>query len=367
MRFLHDEDEPITITMPCSNAEKAHLWRLPDKQEKAPNYEINNKILVLWPLFHTTDCDGPDPRWGTVVHHGVRSAIWSRSSFFLHTDAIPEGVELKFYIEERCMDVATPIFEQNNININEEVITFDGSRLEGDPRSTIGKKMCSFNDPRFSNYEWVCQADMDLFCSSVNAEPMRFPFFAKLRELEPKVGSIRVDYGEDSLVTREWHLSQSVFGDIDEETARNEWFTRAEQLVDSELLNDYREIEGKIHSVHGSLYLYPTKHIYENYPDRLEWVEKAGQLLQHDEAVFSLYGAQWGLFSVLHSLSIPFSALIKDLKQTREAAISYTNGFYFSHVPDLSHEAIWQRESGIPISDTAIASVFEKRRTGELS
>ena len=334
--------------MPCKNAAKAHLWRLPDRAEPAPRYATSGKVLMLWPLFHIADYDGPDPRWGTVVHHGVRGAVWSRQSFLLHTDAISAGVECKFYVEARCMEAVTPIFEANAIDIDTEVITFDAQHLQGEPRTCLGPSHCAYVDERFCDYEWIGVSDFDLFCSTVGGVSKHFPLFSRLVRLEPQI--LAVETVDVAHPFSEIHWWRNILEITDTAEAKQAaWMQRASQLVPEPVLRRYRE--GKvIPKPHGCFFLYPMRFFWQTYPERVAWIEEAGRALQDDEAVFSLFGAQWGIGSVSELLDVPFTCNIEGQEESRMRAAEISDGFYLSHIPTLIHVPRWQFECGIPIS-----------------
>ena len=345
--------------MLCTNPHKYHLYQLPDVEQPQPVYDATNpNVIVLWPLFHIDRHDGADIADGTLGHHAMRGAIWSRHSFLRYSDAIQEGVALKFYIEERCLDAVAPILEANHFDVASDVILFDGTRLEGEPATHFGKKLAVFSDESFRDFDWVCLVDMDLFLSSVHGQSVTCSLFNYLQKRKPCLGAVAGwnlhEYDmyartQPTIADMHWHYYL-----LDKQKATREdmvaaWLERAKTLVSPDILNRYVSTTLSFPDVHGSIYFYPAKHMHEMYPERCEWIERAGQLLQDDEAVFSLYAMQWPFFSLAHELHIPFIKNLESLLYGRLLAEERSGGFYFSHIGGFEHELVWRHDNGMPL------------------
>lgn len=131
---------------------KSHLWRLPDIAEPPPRYESSGRVCVLWPLFHRGDASAIQIRHGSLVHHCLRAAIWSRASFLRWTDAVSQGVDFKFYLDSRCLEVVAPIFAANFVDVERDVIVFDTTPTRGVPDTFWGPKLQVFSDSRYVLY-----------------------------------------------------------------------------------------------------------------------------------------------------------------------------------------------------------------------
>ena len=317
---------------------------------------------MLWPLFHVDDMDGPNLKFGTLVHHAVQSAIWSRASFLAFSDAVAKGVALKFFLEERCLDAVASIFEKNCIDIDRDVVLFSASHLEGDPYSFVGKKLAMFADKRFAEYEWVCQSDMDFFLCSLGGEPRQYPMFQKLLEQEPLMGASTFDTRDAAL--KDVHWWQNPFIESSPEEQQSEWLKRASQLVSEEVLKPYATQSKTILKPQGALYAYPARSFHHQYPERLDWLETAGKLLQDDEAVFSLYAAQWPLFAFDEKVGPVYCPRIEELHGTRVCAQRHFGGVYLFHAGSMLHKDVWHWDAEIPLSGSVTGEMLTQSKWG---
>ena len=360
--FESSPHKTLPVRMNCGNAHKAHLWELPVRQEGSPHYGTHNKVLMLWPLFHVDDMDGPNIQFGTLVHHAIRSAIWSRASFLAYSDAVEEGVDCKFFLEERCLDTVAPIFEESRIDIDREILLFSASHLEGSPYSFVGKKLAMFADKRFAHYEWVCQSDMDFFMCCLGGESRHYPMFQKLMNQEPVMGASTFDTREAAL--KDVHWWQNPFMETSPEEQQAEWLHRASQLVDEDVLVPYTTGQKTILKPQGALYAFPAAHFHKHHPDRLDWLETAGKLLQDDEAVFSLYAAQWPLFAFDEEVGPVYCPRIEELHGTRVCAHRHFDGFYVFHAGSMLHKDVWHWDTGIPLRGAVTGSMLSQSKWG---
>ena len=376
LKQFYDSKVAVDVRVPCANVPKVHLWRLPDMLSPPPKHnEGTGKSILLWPLFHIDRYDGDDFNHNTLVHHGLRGAIWSRNSFMRHTDALARGVEMKFYLEERCLPALKPILDANFVDVDRDVLLFDGSHMDGKPVTHLGKKLSLFYDERLCGYDWVCPADFDIFFASIGGVEKKYPLFQKLEERAPMLGTISgqnltdvVPENDEFFTIRDdfrtvhdtcWHHFLLPNATADEQAV--EWGSRVRTLLqDDAIVEQFTTRTHRIPYISGSLYLYPAKHLFDTDVDRCEWIERAGRELQDDEAVFSLYATQWETFSLSHELRLPYVGGIEWMRYQREFARGMSDGFYFLHLGDLWHEHVWRLESGIPLlPDASVEAIRE--------
>ena len=335
------------MTRFCSNPDKAHLWRLPDFSEPFPLYETQGEIILIWPLYGVGE-NGFD----ALLHHGVRSAVWSRATFLWHTDAISQGVDLKFYVESAALDVIAPIFEACHVDISREVLTFDGTPFHVDNICGLGKSLAMFADEQFASYSWVGLPDFDIFCSVVNAQSVQYPFFRQFSSLPLEFGAIS-DCLED-VPLQEAHFWHERIGGYDE------WCRHASTLVDEALLQEYLQMP-TVPRAHGAFFVYPARYFHDEHPARLEWIAEAGKVLQNDESVFSLYQSQWRTFILHEVLGFPFvtDSGEEPLSRARAKAREQSRGFYINHMGSMLTEPVWQWESGLPMTGGLTPELLE--------
>lgn len=337
------------MKVPCSNPDKAHLWRLPDFPEPFPHYEVRGNIILIWPLYGIGKIG-----FDALLHHGVRSAVWSRSTFLRYTDAISQGVELKFYVESSALDVIAPIFEACRVDISREVLTFDGTPFHAENISGLGKSLAMFTDSQFAEYDWVGTPDFDIFCSVAKAQSVQYPFFAKLQLLALEMVALSDCLEEYPIQEATWWHER--IGGYDA------WCRHAGTVVDATLLQAYQDMP-TVPRMHGAFPLFPAKRFHLEIPERLEWIAQAGKVLQDDEAVFSLYRMQWPVLILDEALEIPFVTDSGEMPLliSRSQAIERSHGFYINHMGSMLTEPVWQWDSGLPITGGITTKLLEKQ------
>ena len=82
-------------------------------------------------------------------------------------------IGLKFYVELGISDRVIPILRENGVNIDRDVLYFDGRYFDGD-WIFLGKKLAAFNDDQFADYKWLWLMDVDMFASSPNRTKCNF-------------------------------------------------------------------------------------------------------------------------------------------------------------------------------------------------
>ena len=210
-------------------------------------------------------------------------------SWLTHTDAVPHGIEIKFYIEDVLEDDVVPILEVNRINEN-DVIFFEGSSFENDsiPR-LVGKKLATFVDPRFREYDWLFVMDCDIFAMS--PDERKIPFFERFFEgcIEGAIGNLYAMVRGIGIPPN-W---ASRFGDLDEvplEEAQRRWRRRAATIVGPEVTDRFWDESVDSIIAGGAMHAYPAKSMLQD-EALIEWFRNTAQIMQDDEAVIALYHA----------------------------------------------------------------------------
>lgn len=339
MRAIDDVNNPR-----CLNYPKSHLWGLPDipKDKFVPDYPGESRAgLVIFVLFQTDKDDG------TLEHHAVRSACWARRSWLLFTDVIEMDIACKFYVEDSVSDRVFPILEASSIDVEKNVILFDGDPFMPDNNDFFphcGKKVAMYDDQRFAEYDWVLQADSDMFVASPQRKRLRI--FEFLRKHPRTLGMLNAFHGPvgETLDNFQFHLWPRI--------PAEQWFNRVRDLADEDLADLYRVGHKPIMRTHGALQFFPACEFMSNQMSDCEFIVSAGKRLLNDEAAFSL----WSMYSELPiwSYSSHFrthqestgdievlAAELNDLQSTRDYVMDHGNGVYMSHV-NFPHEWLWR-------------------------
>ncbi len=321
-------------TKDCKNPYKHHLYRLPDipSDRFPPRYSTVPKHLLLIPLFSSHgDCGG-------LLHHITRSACWARRSWMLFSDAMELGVKIGFYVGDISLDPILPILEANAIDIDTDVFIFDESKLDGDPVTHLGKKLAVFNDTQFANYEWVFQADSDLFLASPSRE--KGVFFSYFTDVPREIGAVVLHTSVKKAIGH-FHWWGPILGHkaFDEEAKVQHFLKKLTPLVDPDIRNAYEDASVPKHVCGGGLYAFPAKHFHANRPDDCKWIADAGKALQDDEAVFSVWGTKGkALFSVSELTGIRQVVDLDKFVAVHEQA----DPLYFSHLSNFNVEWVWR-------------------------
>ena len=316
----------------CLNPYKHHLWRLPDipvDRQPEPYQADSTRFLVVFPLFQTR----PDDI--SLEHHIVRAACWARRSWLLFSDAIEMRIKIGFYVGDTVLDRVAPILEANGIDVDNNVFLLHEAPFEGEPITHLGKKLSVFNDSQFADYDWVLQMDCDMFLASPSRK--RGEFFGCFREHADAIGAVKTSV-EKSVIS-EYHWYNYLIDTDSEDKAVAEWVDRAGRLVNEKVLEKYIIKELPIVNCHGGIYAFPAKYFSSAYPEAGKWLAKAGQLLQDDEAVFSLWATRGDtLFNISETVGIRFCTDLHLLERIHKAA----DPLYLSHIGHIHDEWLWR-------------------------
>lgn len=327
----------------CLNPHKHHLWRLPDippERQLEPYQDDSRECLVIFPLFQTNDGDV------SLEHHIVRSACWAQRSWILFSDAIEKKIKLAFYVGDTVLNRVLPILEKNGIDIDSHVYLLEEKLFEGNPTTHLGKKLSFFNDTQFNEYEWVMQFDADMFLASPTQKKGNFfhAFLSQFEQMPKMPGAVRANLigGKPPYSNLDrhhwWHV---LLHGQDNQKKIDEWLRRARELAENEVVDKYQDETQFITTCHGGIYAFPIKYYQTEKKEDCEWIAKAGQLLQDDEAVFSLWHTRGKpLFCISRAVDIPFCTELANIWQGRENA----NPTYLSHFATFYHEWVWRED-----------------------
>lgn len=271
---------------------KAHLSRLPNLSAEQQPPEIQNpskRGILLVPLFHGQA--GLD----YIKHHVALSAVWCRKSWLENSDAHDYGIEVKFYVEEKVKDSALPILYQNRVP-EDSIIYFDGSFLEGalpyaGEFSTFGtKKMASWSDKRFKDYDWIFDIDSDTFAMS--SSNRKLPFFTNffVHNRLNSISTYCLDEKPDAppFKTAADLLCRDGKGDTTAESIKD-WEERFEALAGPDMLEKYVSPDHYFMCVYTMLTAFPAKHFNQHQGADIDFLMEAARCLCNSEAAISLW------------------------------------------------------------------------------
>ena len=326
----------------CVNPYKSHFWRLPDLKEPISSYEGNSKdAVIIFPIFQTRTEDI------AIEHHIVRTACWARRSWLLFSDVQELDIAMKFYVETKVHNRVIPILRDNYVDVDKDVLYFDGIDYEGEPVTHLGKKMAMFNDKQFSEYEWVIEMDSDNFLAS--PDKTKYPFFERELDAPLEIRSAQVDRWLTHHTIKDIHWWQNMMEsksatDMPDEKIK-EWDRRARLLANSDVVDKFSRPGADRYMVAGGIYSFPAKHFFQNRQKDIEWIAKAGKLLQDDEAVFSLWRMNGNAIgSIADDLGMNIASSGPDIQQNSEIG-----HHYMCHFGSMPYEHFWHRDTGIDV------------------
>lgn len=250
------------------------LYELPNVDEPVQSgVKQDSSCLALIPVFRQVYSRSAN----TLAY--IKSAIYSRKLCLENTDAVSEGVAVKLYIERELENIVIPILEANAIDLDEDIIWFATPPLEKSRQGRWGrysKKMVSYWDHYFKDYEWIVCSDADLFWVADGK------FFEKLKAYPKKqIGYIRKSF------THNWKKRLEI--------STSKGGIPVEQLL--EMAHVPKEIQqhGELESVVGYLWCYPAKHFHQNHNDFIQWMWNYAPYLGDDEICVLLYQKLFGL------------------------------------------------------------------------
>ena len=339
------------VNIICNDPEKAHLCRLPNMEpdERPPSVgNPSNRAIVTIPVF------GKETGKTTGVEHFILpSAIWTRRSWIMNTDALDFGIEVKLYIEDHLKNSETvrAILLQNGIT-DDDILWFDGRPVEGAVPSDTGsfsfkaKKCCLYTDRRFEKYKWVIQPDAD--CFVVKTGEKRLPFFKSFfdKVLPFELMSFYTnDKPESPPYQTTPTLRRVQFQGLDE------WRSDFEALLGSEMLAKYTDPNQWYMVPHTSLFAFPSQHFMTTRWNDCEFLIDIARIMLNDEQTLSVW----------HSLGNPVGDLSRTLDDCPmhlivEPNVSYSidevhklhdqGEPFILHFGNVTTETIWRKGIG---------------------
>ena len=267
-----------------SNPAKSWLYRLPDLTTPTPDYETREgEAILLFQIFQ------PRPGLPFNGEYIVKAACHARRTWIMNSDAVDFGVPCRFYVEESEKDVLLPIFEQNHINTDRDIIYFncpDDSAPPCNKRDRHRKKMSFIKDRRFEDYKWTLVSDSDLFISrGANWNGEKLPIFEKLMSHELNYGILR--YGPGSQDSVEKWMNRVDVGSFEQN--REAWFDIIESLVPPERFKKIKDNPVGLIGPACSLHVCPTQYFMKGKKADCEWLYNAAQQLDSDETTMAIY------------------------------------------------------------------------------
>lgn len=322
----------------CKNPAKLHMWRLPSVPPTEciePYVDISKECVVIFPLFQIRR----EPLDISLEHHLVRAACWAKRSWIQYSDARELGIHVGFYVGDTVVDRVKPILAECGED-PDRIFVFEEAPFE-DVKPHLGKKLAMWGDPQFAEYKWVLQMDCDMFLASKDENTCNF--FEYIINHEEIPGSIcaylQSFENVQHRMLKDYHWWQNISED-DDETKLQLWRDRATDLTNEAIVNTYFRNTYFNAEVHGGCYAMPARHFMKYRKADCEWLYRAGQMLQDDEAVFSLWHTKGGeMFSITHETEIAFVAQIETFMADRQLSDPY-----FSHIGNMAHEILWRQD-----------------------
>ena len=322
MRYRNDfsTNKPIDFR-------KEHLARLPDLP---PSKQIvtsaeTKEALVIYPIF-----SGNNGITSSIENHFVRSACWSRRTWFLFSDALELNIAVKFYVEESILGIIEETLEKCGVDIDKDVLLFN-MEINPDPETeSLGKKTSFFNDDQFSGYKWVLLMDCDMFLACDNDSQMPiFRYLASRDYSNKEIGVIRGVFDREAIDPSHKQLTFK-------SRHRKLWKKYAHNLVDDDIYLRVSSEKEFIPRFHGGLYLFPSMLFHKNYKTDCEWLYEAGKLFGNDETAIELWAAKGNEgFSLVDEFDVLF---FRDQRPYKRDVP------YFMHLSNTKIETIWRND-----------------------
>ena len=216
----------------------------------------------------------------------LKSAIYSRQSFLLHSDARETNTPVKLYIEEACQEIAIPILQKNNLNIETDVLWFETPPLENKMIwARLSKKLCLYWDKQLTKYERVIYWDADMF-----KIPCTFKeIFARINSVTPRPTFLRVNY----MQRRRWRP------DMIRASVKNTRYVKMpiQEIFDkAELGRVLQNIQGHLVKPIGGFCVYPAQEFNNKHQDFLNWLQTHAPYIGDDEICIALAAHKYNIF-----------------------------------------------------------------------
>ena len=269
----------------------------------------------------------------------VKSAAWARRSWILNSDAMEQGVALKFYVEEQVRDRVDPLLVDYHVDISKDVIYFDGEPFKETMACHFngrgGKQAAIFSDPQFRDYEWVFQIDADMFLARPPGVTGHYPFFERFLDKIVTDFAVIDLHGHRPISEMRWPVQK--MNEFEGDECRKAWCEFASVLANKDV-----NLDSVFRGNSAAMTAFHANALWNGHLDVLGWMTHAGKRLQSDEGMFSLLmymGEEvTGIMSLL-GLSGVWG--VEQLYQVRERG-----DFYLAHM-GLPHEWDWRADIGV--------------------
>ena len=278
----------------CGDAEKAHLHRLPnfEAHEVPPKIGKPSKTgVVIIPLFAGQPNSDGSPGYSGAEFSGCMSALWARRSWLLNSDAMDYSIDVKIYMEKhfRQSDAIMSILKQNRAT-EEDIIWFDGSALEGaipvkgGYLSAWAKKCVLWADKQLQGYEWIFEADSDLFIMKHGDTclPFFYEFFKKRLSYNLMSFSIGTKPKDPPYRTAERLLRVGL-------SSFEAWKEDFENLLGQDMLDRYCNPDRWFMVPHNPLHVFPARHLMQERWTDCELLIKIARIMLSDEQTLSVW------------------------------------------------------------------------------
>ena len=246
------------------------LWNLPSLEKPTPiPTHLNTKSVALVVLFI-------DPYHRPQnLQAWVRGAIYNRWSALMYTDAIAQGIEVKFYFEDVLRQMLEPVLLENHVDPDKDVIWFHASPPQDKVWGHLGKKMVTYWDPQLQHYDRIINWDADTFFL-----PRPNKMFEKLHNIPTdKIAFFRA-------FLMEWAIRKSGF------IAKVQRDTRKSNIPVDKLFamsgvnpNDFTD---SVYKMSGFLWTYSPAYFHKHCTDFVNWMSTHAPYLGNDEETLSI-------------------------------------------------------------------------------
>ena len=246
------------------------LWNLPSLTEPTPvpTHPDTTKIALVV-LFID-----PYHRHQNLLAW-VRGAIYSRWSALMYTDAIAQGIEVKFYFEDVLRQMLEPVLLENHVDPDKDVIWFHASPPKDKVWGHLGKKMVTYWDPQLQHYDRIITWDADTFFL-----PRPNNMFEKLNNIPTdKIGFFRA-------FLMEWNIRKSGFiSRVERDTNKSEVSVYKLFKMSGVNLNGFTN---GVYKMSGFLWTYSPAYFHKHHTDFVNWMSTHAPYLGNDEETLAM-------------------------------------------------------------------------------
>ena len=315
--------------------DKVWLDRLPIALPPENVYDVTgSEIIFVFIIF--------DSEWAGFF---VRSGCHARRSWLMHSDAEEFGVRFCFYVEESAKDLVTPIFYENHVDVDLDVIFFADvpDKPDTNMRDHHRKKASFLIDLYFKDYKWVIVSDCDFFLSrGVNWDGNKLPVFQWLMEREATVCGVTgvsdvrtpLDFWAnklfryDSIALSRLHLHNMLDG----------------MMASDDLIKITVELNA-LRLVHTGVFFFPSNFFMTSEWDNCCWLYDVTHMCDSFEFALALYwelgGEVWGF---QNEYGVP--CVFRDVRDAFE-----TYSLFFTHphkqAEDYCSESSFRKSIGL--------------------